>query len=43
MTSPQWITACAPRAAPSRTAAASASARSWLSDTMQTFIANLLP
>jgi len=38
MTSPQWITAFAPCAAASRTAPASGSARSWLSETMQIFI-----
>src|SRR5688572_19717324 len=37
MTSPQWTTASAPSAAACRTALASGSARSWLSDTMHTF------
>src|SRR5438105_6991180 len=38
MRSPQWMTAFAPCAAASRTAAASGSARSWLSETMQIFM-----
>src|SRR6185369_13217097 len=43
MRSPQWMTACAPCSAASRTAAVSASARSWLSETMQIFTAALCP
>ena len=36
--SPQWMTACAPAACACFTAAASGSARSWLSETMQIFM-----
>src|SRR5439155_5966422 len=38
ITSPQWTTTSAPAAAASLTARASASARSWLSETMQIFM-----
>jgi hypothetical protein len=37
--SPQWITTWAPASFAARTAAASGSARSWLSDTTQIFTA----
>src|SRR5258708_33976816 len=38
ITSPQWITASAPSSFARSTACASGSARSWLSETMQTFM-----
>src|SRR6266851_7316711 len=40
--SPQWMTACAPSAAASLTARSSASARSWLSETMQIFTRQII-